>query len=54
MKDAAQPRHRIVARGLHRDQASQRVRVTHRRAVDADAGRAAVDDRLHAVALSGT
>jgi hypothetical protein len=30
------------------------VRVAHRRAVDVDAGRATVDDRFHAVVLSGT
>jgi hypothetical protein len=54
VQNAAQPRHRVVARGLHRDQAGQRVGVTHRRAVHVDAGGAAVNHRLHLVARGGT
>jgi hypothetical protein len=43
-----------MARWLHRYQARKSVRVAHRRAVNVDAGGAAMNNRLHAAALDGT
>jgi hypothetical protein len=54
MQDAPKPRHRVMARRFHSDQACECMRVADRRAVDVDAGGATVDNWLHPAVLGGT